>query len=264
MTLKERFRVQERICGMHICLSDPAMTELCARIGYDFLWIETEHSPMDYQNVLLNLIAANSGGTPAIVRIPWNDAVLAKRVLEMGPDGIIFPMVCSTIEADAAIKSTLYPPLGNRGFGPQRAVGYGLIDGAEYVNRTSLDMVRIIQIETEQCVDNELDRILDNEWIDCVMLGPCDLSASIGKLPDISCPESIRLQDKALKKIRDAGKSAGTSIGSDDPQVIRRWFDRGANVISCGSEFAHILSGARKTLSMLHGEKYLHVEGGAV
>ena len=70
MTLKEKFRNCEFITGMHICLSDPAMTELCARIGYDFLWIESEHSPMDYQNILMNLIAANSGGTAPIVRIP--------------------------------------------------------------------------------------------------------------------------------------------------------------------------------------------------
>ena len=124
---------------MHITLSDPAMTELCAKLGYDFLWIESEHSPMDYQNVLMNLIASSSGGTPAIVRIPWNDAVLAKKVLELGPDGIIFPMVCTKKEADDAMASTLYPPLGNRGYGPQRAVFYGLDDSVEYVKKKSLD-----------------------------------------------------------------------------------------------------------------------------
>lgn len=100
MILKEKFRSCELITGMHICLSDPAVTELCASIGYDFLWIDTEHSPMDYQNILMNLIAAHSGGTPALVRIPWNDAVLAKRVLEMGPEGIIFPMINNKKECD--------------------------------------------------------------------------------------------------------------------------------------------------------------------
>ena len=264
MTLKEKFRLGERIAGMHICLSDAPVTELCARLGYDFLWIETEHSPMDYQNILLNLIAAHSGGTPGIVRIPWNDAVLAKRVLEMGPEGIIFPMVCTKDECDRAMASTLYPPLGNRGFGPQRAVGYGLDSAVEYVEKKSLEMIRIVQVETAHCIDYELDAMLENEWIDCVMLGPCDLSASIGRLPDITCPESIRLQDKALTKIRKAGKSAGTSIGSNDPAVIASWFDRGANVISCGTETGHILTGASRTLSMIRGNLHVQAEAGAV
>jgi 2-dehydro-3-deoxyglucarate aldolase/4-hydroxy-2-oxoheptanedioate aldolase len=263
-TLKEKFQACDLITGMHICLSDPAVTELCATIGYDFLWVETEHSPMDYQNVLMNLIAAKAGGTPAIVRIPWNDAVLAKRVLEMGPDGIIFPMVSSKEECDRAIAATLYPPLGNRGFGPQRAVGYGLKSADEYVKKTSLDMIRIIQVETEHCIEYELDKMLDNPWIDCVMLGPCDLAASIGRLPDITCSESVRLQDKALSKIRKAGKSAGTSIGSTDQRWIRSWFDRGANVISCGTETAHIINGARNTLQMIKGELLTSDEGGMV
>jgi 2-dehydro-3-deoxyglucarate aldolase/4-hydroxy-2-oxoheptanedioate aldolase len=264
MTLKEKFRSGALISGMHICLSDPAVTELCARLGYDFLWIETEHSPMDYQNVLMNLIAANSGGTAPIVRIPWNDAVMAKRVLEMGPEGIIFPMVCTKEECDRAIMATLYPPLGNRGFGPQRAIWYGLESAVDYVEKKSKDMIRIIQVETEHCVEYELDKMLDNQWIDCVMLGPCDLSASIGKLPDISCKESLKLQDKALQKIRKAGKSAGTSIGTDDPKVIHSWFNRGANVISCGTETAHIINGASRTLSMIKGESMKNYEGGAI
>lgn len=256
-TLKEKFRDSDLITGMHICLSEPSVTELCARIGYDFLWIDTEHSPMDYQNILMNLIASRSGGTAAIVRIPWNDAVLAKRVLEMGPEGIIFPMVGSKEECDRAIASTLYPPLGNRGFGPQRAVGYGLESADEYVKETSLEMIRIVQVETAHCIEYELDAMLDNPWIDCVMLGPCDLAASIGKLPDITCMESVRMQDKALEKIRKAGKSAGTSIGSSDPTWIRSWFDRGANVISCNNEITHILAGAQATLAMIKGEKTL-------
>ena len=256
MTLKERFRNCDFITGMHITLSDPAMTELCAKLGYDFLWIESEHSPMDYQNVLMNLIASSSGGTPAIVRIPWNDAVLAKKVLELGPDGIIFPMVCTKKEADDAMASTLYPPLGNRGYGPQRAVFYGLDDSVEYVKKKSLDMIRIVQIESAYTVERELDAILDNEWIDCVMLGPCDLSASIGKLPDITCSESMKIQDKALEKIRKKGKSAGTSITTDDPEVFQSWRDRGANVISSGCESYYILNGAMKVLSMMKGTTF--------
>ncbi len=254
-SLKKKLKDRDLIAGMHICQSDPAVTEMCASLGYDFLWIDTEHSPMDYQGILNNLIAAHSGGTPAIVRIPWNDAVLAKRVLEMGPEGIIFPMIQSVAECKMAMESTLYPPHGIRGFGPQRAVRYGLQSLEKYVLQTSLEMIRIVQMESESVIENELDAILDNPWIDCVMLGPMDLSGSIGKLPDMTCKESVAIQDKALNKIRKAGKSAGTSIGSYDEKWIRSWYDRGANVISCGTETSHILFGAQKTLSMIRGEK---------
>jgi len=141
---------------------------------------------------------------------------------------------------------------------------YGLKDADEYVNADSLEMIRIVQVETAHCIEHELDAMLDNPWIDCVMLGPCDLAASIGRLPDITCKESVRLQDKALEKIRKAGKSAGTSIGSTDANWIRSWYDRGANVISCGTETGHIISGASRTLAMIKGESFSDLEGGAV
>jgi len=262
MTLKEKFKAGELITGMHITLSDPAVTELCASIGYDFLWIESEHSPMDYQNILLNLIAAKAGGTEAIVRIPWNDQVLAKRVLEMGPSGIIFPMIKTKAECDQAIASTLYPPLGIRGFGPQRAIMYGLQDTNEYVHENVPGLIRIVQVETADTIEHELDAILEDPHIDCVMLGPCDLSASIGILPDITSPEAVVIQDKAIRKIRDAGKSAGTSIGSYDSAWIRSWYDRGANVISCGTETSHIIRGAREVLSMINGSDAKPIKGG--
>ncbi len=250
-TLKQKLRDQDLLAGTHIFLGNPAVTELIASIGYDFLWVDTEHTAIDYQGLLTNLIAAHSGGTPAIVRVPWNDAVLAKRVLEMGPDGIIFPMVENGAECRKAMESTLYPPNGNRGFGPRRAVLYGLEDVSTYVLEKSLEMIRIVQVESIQVIENHLDEILENPWVDCVMLGPMDLAASIGKLPDITCRESVAIQDKALQKIRNAGKSAGTSIASYDEKWIQSWYDRGANMVSCGLEMSHILSGAQNTLSML-------------
>lgn len=253
--LRKKLRNQESVNGMHITLSHPAVTELCAQIGFDFLWFDSEHSPMDYGPILNNLIAAKAGGTPVIVRIPWNDEVLAKRVLEMGPEGILFPMIDTKDEAISALNSTYYPPYGNRGFGPQRAIRYGLDDASEYIQNSRNNIVRILQIESKECIDNDLEKICDDDRIDCVMLGPCDLSASMGLLPDIMCKESIKIQDKALNIIRKSGKSAGTSIGTMDKKIIQRWQDRGANVISCNTEMTYIINGARQTLSMLQNKK---------
>ena len=116
------------MAGTHVSLSEPIITELIGNLGYDFIWVDTEHTAIDYHTLELLLMGARASGTQTLVRVPWNDAVLAKRVLEQGPDGIIFPMVNTAEEADRAMKSTLYPPEGNRGFGPIRATQYGLED----------------------------------------------------------------------------------------------------------------------------------------
>ena len=123
--LKEKMQKCEPIAGVHVSLGDACISELLSNVGFDFLWIDTEHTAIDYQILQNHLIAARAGGTSTLVRIPWNDRIMAKRVLEMGPTGIIFPMINTAEEAEFAMKSCLYPPYGIRGFGPIRAVYYG-------------------------------------------------------------------------------------------------------------------------------------------
>ena len=127
--LKEKLQDCEEIAGMHVSLGDACVSELLAGVGFDFLWIDTEHTAIDYQALQNHLIAARAGGTSTLVRIPENNKVLVKRVLEMGPTGIIFPMINTAEEAETAMKSCLYPPYGIRGYGPIRAVSYGQDDG---------------------------------------------------------------------------------------------------------------------------------------
>jgi 2-dehydro-3-deoxyglucarate aldolase/4-hydroxy-2-oxoheptanedioate aldolase len=247
---KEKMRNLEFTTGTHVLLADPCISELCGSIGFDFLWIDTEHTPTDYHILVQHLIAAKASGCDTLVRIPWNDPVLAKRVLEMGPTGIIFPMVNTPEELDRAMKCTLYPPLGNRGFGPLRAVNYALDDQEVYINKTSRDMIRCVQIETKTAVDN-LDEMVKNPWVDCFIFGPCDLSGSIGELFKIYEKSTGDLIDMAVSKIKKAGKSAGISLITEDPKQIRYWYDKGINVISCGADTAYIGNGGKRTLKIL-------------
>ncbi len=180
-TLKEKLRDRDKLSGMHICLTEPCISEMCAGLGYDFLWIDTEHTAIDYQVLLYHLMGAKAGGTDTLVRIPWNNQVLAKRVLEMGPTGIIIPMVNTAQELDAAMQATLYPPYGIRGFGPLRAVRYGLDDADSFIASSRQQLVRCVQIETKTAVRN-LKEMVRNPYVDCFILGSCDLSGSIGEL----------------------------------------------------------------------------------
>lgn len=249
-TLKEKLRDRDELSGMHICLTEPCISEMCAGLGYDFLWIDTEHTAIDYQVLLYHLMGAKAGGTDTLVRIPWNDQVLAKRVLEMGPTGIIIPMVNTAQELDAAMQATLYPPYGIRGFGPLRAVRYGLDDADSFIESSRQQLVRCVQIETKTAVKN-LKEMVKNPYVDCFILGPCDLSGSIGELNRVFEDHTSSLVDEAVAIINESGKSSGVSTGSDDPEIIRYWHEKGINVISAGSDYVHIMDGARKELNML-------------
>ena len=250
-TTKEKMKNREYIKGTHVLFADPCISELCGSVGFDFLWIDTEHTPLDYEILVQHIIAAKAAGCDSLVRVPWNDPVLTKRVLEMGPTGIIFPMVNTPAELDIAMKSTLYPPLGNRGFGPLRAVKYGLDNAEEYINKTSLEMIRCVQIESKTAVDN-LDEMVKNPWVDCFIFGPFDLSGSIGELSRIYEKPTQDLIDTAIAKIKKAGKSIGTSLVTEDPKLLQLWYDKGINVLTCGSDASYLCNGAKKTLQLLN------------
>ena len=249
-TLKQKLRDREPVAGMHVALTDSSVAELCGLVGYDFLWIDTEHTALDYGVLQNHLIAAKAAGVPSIVRIPWNDPILAKRVLEQGPDGILFPMVNTPEELDQAMKSTLYPPEGFRGFGPQRAARWGLRDTDEVIASLNRDLIRIVQIETVTAVHN-LKEMAKNPYVDCFVFGPCDLSGSINQLNKVFDKDTSDLIDEAVATLKAAGKSVGVSTGSDDPKVLRYWHDKGLNFISAGTDYLHIAAGARKVLKSL-------------
>ena len=250
--LKKKLRNCEFVVGTHTQLTDISITELFGYVGFDFVWIDSEHSANDYYILGNHIIAAKAGGTNSLARIPWNDPVMAKKVLEMGPTGIIFPVVNTPEELDKAMKSTLYPPLGNRGFGPIRAVKYGLDDANEYIKEKSLDMVRCVQLESYIAVDN-LEEMAKNPYVDCFIFGPCDLSGSIGELNQVFGKNTQDLIKRAITILKKAGKSIGVSTGSQDPAVLKAWYDLGINFISAGADFMYIANGARELFTCLKG-----------
>ena len=245
--LKEKLQDCEEIAGMHVSLGDACVSELLAGVGFDFLWIDTEHTAIDYQALQNHLIAARAGGTSTLVRIPENNKVLVKRVLEMGPTGIIFPMINTAEEAETAMKSCLYPPYGIRGYGPIRAVSYGQEDSDEYIQKKSMEICRCIQIETETAVKN-LPEIVKNPYIDAYIFGPCDLSASIGEINQVFGERTTALIDEAIAILKKNRKSIGVYTGACDKKTIQYWHNRGINMISAGTDHLYLSTMAEKTL----------------
>lgn len=248
--LKEKLKQGKPIIGAHITLNDPAIGDIMGRIGNDFIWVDTEHSAIDYGTLQSMLISVSANGTPTLVRVPWTDMTHVKRVLEQGPNAVIFPYVETPEDAERLMKACIFPPIGTRGFGPVRALNYGLTDVDDFANGLIENVARFIQIESKKGIEN-LPEILKNPYIDGYVLGPNDLAASIGKLNRVFDPEVQELIDLCIKLVHDAGKPVGVSTGSTDPNVLQFWYDKGCDIISAGADYDHIREGALRECNTL-------------
>lgn len=243
--LREKMERDEVVLGTHVSLNNPVITELVGNCGFDYVWIDTEHTTVTLEQLQMHLIAARAARVAGVARIPWNDPVLLKPVLEMGPDGVVLPMVNSYEEALKAVQAFLYPPRGSRGYGPQRASRFGLMPTDEYLSQYD-QIVRILQVEHIDAVQ-DLDRILTISEIDVLMFGPCDLASSMGKIGQWDGAEVQETIDMAAKKIKAAGKKMGVSYGPCSDSILNRWRERGVDMISIAADTNFIAQGAMDT-----------------
>ncbi len=246
--LLAKLKAKRVAIGTHITCNDPQQTEMIGNTGFDYFWIDTEHTVIEKYTLLLHLIAARAAGVPSFVRVPWNDLVLAKPILETGIDGIIFPMIETAADAEYAVKSCLYPPEGNRGFGPRRAVRYGLDSVDDYITTDSRKLLKLIQIETKAAVDN-IEHIARVPGVDILVLGPMDLSGAYGKLGKTEDPEIRKIYRYVVEKTHEAGKPILVSQGGFSRESIKAWADMGMDLITIGTEPGYILYGAKTALS---------------
>lgn len=250
MNLKEKIASGKGICGTLVNIPSIAVTEMMGYCDYDYLWIDLEHSAITIEQCYAQLVAAKSVGKQAIVRVPQNDLTYTKKVLEMGPDGIIFPMVHSAKEAEELLSYTLYPPYGNRGCGPQRAVRYGIDDELEYFKSGPFDLCRFMQIECKTFVD-ELEQIADNPYIDGFILGLADLSGSINQIGDFFGEDNLALAKKAIEIATKHGKIVGSATLATDEKTLKMLWDMGIRMLTCGADFNYIVNGAKQTYTNL-------------
>ena len=249
--LLKKIESGEMVIGTHVFAGSPMLTECMAQAGYDAIWIDAEHTHITTEGILLNLLAAKSGGTPAVVRIAWNDPVLAKPVLDLGVDGIIFPYIRTPEEARMAVAACEYPPKGIRGFGPFRATDYFAGDINGYIHETSRNTVRMIQIEHIDAVNN-LEEIADVEGIDAFIIGMNDLSGSMGYLGDTQNPVMIEVYERIAKVLSEKKRPFGVSAGSNE-KVLSFWKERGATILFAGHDIEYVVEGSAKVLKMMKG-----------
>ena len=248
--LRKKLAAGTPIVGAHSFLTDSAITELFGYHGFEFVWIDGEHCAFTLPVILQHIQAAASAGTASLVRIAWNDPALAKPVLEMGPDGIIFPYIRTAEEARQAMAACFYPPRGMRGFGPRRANRYGFQENGQYLAEVDESFLRILQIEHRDAVEN-LEEILQVPGIDLVVVGPNDLSASYGRLGDTRAPDMLPIYDRIAACCKARGMPFGVSLGSADREAIRDWIQRGVALLGCGDDLTYMSVGSRQTLAFV-------------
>ena len=204
--LKTRLMNRETLIGPLVTLAHPDVAETLALVGFDYLWIETEHSAMDVAQAQM-MIQAAGGRCPCLVRIPANQEVWVKKTLDTGCDGIIVPQIRSAEEVKDIVDWCRYPPLGRRSIGISRAHDYGM-SFQEYVKRSNEELVVVIQIENAQAVEN-MAAIAAVPGVDAFFVGPFDLSGSLGVLGEISHP----LVREAIAVTKKHCEAAGVPLG---------------------------------------------------
>lgn len=247
--LKKRLLADETVLGCNVVMTEPAVSDLLGKAGCEFVWIDMEHGAIDYKDAMYHVIAAHAGGAAAIIRVPGNDPDMMKKVLDMGADGIIYPLIRSAEEARQIIASCLYPPEGFRGFNPLGAANYGAVSQADYCANSKNSTLRIIMMEHIDAY-RQLDEILAIPGLDGVMIGPSDLSGSMGKLLQRDDPEVAAIIEDTVKKCRAAGKFVGTALGCTvDPEAFVRWQKVGIRMFSAGQELDFLYSSVSRHLA---------------
>jgi len=234
--------------GLWSSLGSNVATEMLAVAGFDWILIDTEHSPNEPPDVLQMLQAMNYPGATAapVVRPAWNDAVLIKRLLDIGVANFIVPMVQNAEEARRAVAATRYPPRGIRGVaGIHRGNGFGL-HSKEYFARAHELITMLVQVETRKAVEN-IPEIAAVEGVDGIFVGPADLSADLGYLGDMEADVPQAVIRQALKACQAAGKPAGILVRREEDAM--RWLDEGFTFVALGSD-ANLLMQAARDLAL--------------
>jgi len=238
---KSRLASGEKLLGSMITLPCPAVAEILVELGYQWLFVDGEHGPLETAEVL-SILQAVGDRVPCIVRVPAAAEVPIKKMLDLGAAGIIAPQVNTAQQAADVVAWSLYAPQGRRGVGLARAHGYGL-KFQEYVESANQEVTVIVQAEHAEAVDN-IEQIAQVPGIDAVLLGPYDLAASLGKMGQVDDPEVTG----AIDRITAACQAAGIPLGifGVTADAIRPYADKGYNLLVAGTDTIFLTSAASK------------------
>jgi 2-dehydro-3-deoxyglucarate aldolase/4-hydroxy-2-oxoheptanedioate aldolase len=232
LSFRTRLKDGKPLIGALVQMPLPEVAEIYVQTGYDWLFIDLEHAPMDARHAL-DLLTAVDSRVPCVVRVPWNDEASIKKVLDCGATGVIVPLVNNAEDARFAVGRCKYPPEGFRSVGITRAQRFDL-DFESYMKRANEEIAVIVQIEHVEAVKN-IDAILDVAGIDGVFVGPFDLSGSMDLPGQINHPKVQEAIGKVIQacETRDIARC----IYAHTPQHAKTYMQQGYRVIGLCTDY---------------------------
>jgi 2-dehydro-3-deoxyglucarate aldolase len=232
--LKSRLRSRDLIFGSWVSFSHPSITEIFASHNFDFLAIDMEHGTINLEQAQRIIAASQYYKVACLPRPVSHSNDWIKPLLESGADGLIAPMVNSSEELQDLLNDVKYPPLGKRSFGINRAQGYGK-DFDDYVSNWNKTSIFIAQIESKSAVDC-IEKIVSNPDLDGIMIGPYDLSGSLGVPGQKFHPLVKEAESKVIKASKERGISCGTQLSDFNKGSVQAALDMGYTFIIASSD----------------------------
>jgi 2-dehydro-3-deoxyglucarate aldolase/4-hydroxy-2-oxoheptanedioate aldolase len=241
---RTRLLAGERLVGTIVTLPAPEVSELLAGLGFDWLFIDAEHSPLGMREAQAVLQGAGSN-CPCLVRVPAGEEVWIKKALDIGAAGVIVPQIHTAEQARQVVRLCRYPPEGARGVGVARAHGYGTCF-QEYLEMANEAIAVVLQAESAEAVD-QIQSIVEVPGIDAILIGPYDLSSSLGKAGRLDDPEVQR----AIAVVTESCQRVGMPLGAFgvDARAVKPFLERGFTLVAVGIDTLFLSSAASEVLS---------------
>jgi 2-keto-3-deoxy-L-rhamnonate aldolase RhmA len=231
-----------------VTLGSPEVAELLASVGFDWLFLDAEHGPLEALT-MQRMMQGAGARVPCLVRVAAHEEVPIKKALDIGAAGIIAPMVNTPDQAERIVSVSKYAPQGTRGVGLGRAYGYGL-KFEEYVQKANADIAVVIQVEHIQSVEN-IEAIIRVSGIDAVLVGPYDLSASLNRMGEVDHPEVV----SAIEQVTEVCQREDIPLGifGTSALAVRKYMERGYTLIVAGVDTIMLGEAAQRLLDQTRG-----------
>lgn len=236
--------------GMWVCSGSALVAEICAGSGLDWLLIDMEHAPNGLESVLAQLQAVAAYPITPLVRVPVNDPVIIKQVLDLGAQNLLVPMVETAADARAAVRAATYPPRGVRGVGSAlgRAARWNRVGG--YLDDDATTVSVFVQIESAAAVERA--EAIAGSGVHGILAGPSDLAASMGLLGQQEHPDVVAAVEHCVAVGRRLGVPVG--VNAFNPATARRYIDAGVSFILVGADVTLLARGS-EALALLQEDR---------
>lgn len=242
--LKKKLRNRERLFAGWVSFSHPSITETFARAAFDFIAIDMEHSTITLPEAQRIIAASQGEGVPCLPRPVSHSNDWIKPLIESGADGMLIQMVNTPQQVQSLINDIKYPPLGKRSYGVNRAQAYGF-DFDTYINNWNKESIFMIQVESIEAVEN-IESLVAFDEVDAVMIGPLDISGSLGVPGQTNHPLVIEASKKVIAACKKYEKSCGTQVAEATEESAKELFDLGHTFAILGSDLFVLWKWAEK------------------